>query len=64
MTKELSNCYADVCPYAKPHVHVNTANGSYVRYMDMTRLCPHNKPERICSICINIPKKTKDYGDE
>ena len=61
--KELKNCYADSCTYQKPHCHVMTANGSYVRYVDLTRLCAHGKNETHCLICLNKVKKT-EYGDE
>lgn len=65
MMTKLENCYlsSDKCPYPKPHVHVTTANGSYVRYMDMTRLCPHSKQESHCMICLNN-RKVKEYGDD
>lgn len=59
---EPKNCYADTCEFKKPHIHIITANGSYVRYIDTTRLCPHGKQESHCLTCLNKPKK-KEYGD-
>ncbi len=37
------------CPYPKPHYHVVTANGQYVRYG--VPKCVHGKDEFYCEIC-------------
>lgn len=31
--KEDDLCWVDECPYQKPHKHISTNNGSYVKYI-------------------------------
>jgi hypothetical protein len=35
-------CQVNECPYQKPHVHVSTNNGSYVKYIIEKPRSPRN----------------------
>lgn len=31
--KEGADCYSTECPYKKPHRHIQTNNGEYIKYI-------------------------------
>ena len=39
--KEGVDCYDDECPYQKPHRHVYTSNGDYIKYIIEKPKKPH-----------------------
>lgn len=53
------DCYDPLCTYRKPHAHVHTPNGSYVKYI--IEPCKHGV-KGFCDKCVGSSNQVTD-GD-